>query len=273
MNVRRGLRLALPLGISALFLSRLLVKDARLFTAIANDRVLNAIASVCKLVALLGGAIAGWVSARSFDDRSVIRSAWGLTAAWLACFFTGQLVLSFYEDLIGLTPPVPSAGDLFFLVGYVFAIAAVIRFIQAYRASGFPLGQARDHLLVALGVTVLFALVGVRVLVPMVLAPEPILRRCLNVGYPLLDFILVCPTLVLLRITLPFRGGRVWAIWAALLAGIAFFTSGDVLSADVTPLAAEGVPTLVHLLFILGYGYCGYGAFLQYELVAAENAA
>ena len=67
-------------------------------------------------------------------------------------------------------------------------------------------------------------------LVPMAVGPEPPWERAVGVIYPLLDFVALVPTLIMLRITLGFLGGNVWTVWAMLLLSLIFSALGDVIN-------------------------------------------
>jgi hypothetical protein len=233
---------------------------------IVTPKWLGVVASVCKLAALATGTAYAARSARALDPGSAIRSAWLLMSAWFACFLAGQITLTSYELARG-SAPIPSIGDLFFVVGYAAVTLATIRVIVSYRGSGFPMGRARDHLLIAAVVAAIFAFVGVSLLAPVASSATPLLTRIVNVGYPVLDFILLVPTLVLLRMTLAFRGGRVWTVWGTLLVGIVLFTAGDVIFAIPAPEATFASP-LSDLCFLLGYGAAAAGAALEYRLLS-----
>jgi hypothetical protein len=79
---------------------------------------------------------------------------------------------------------------------------------------------------------------------------------------------MLVPTVILLQITLRFRGGRVWTVWATLLAGVLSSAAGDVLFADPTEHTQKLVGPLVDLLFIYGYWFSALGAKRQYELMS-----
>jgi hypothetical protein len=115
-----------------------------------------------------------------------------------------------------------------------------------------------------------FAVIGYATLVPIAMANAPFAERLVNVGYPLLDLVALIPTLVLLRITLRFRGGQVWRVWGVLLVGILCAMGGDVLFADTSSENAQKIGPLADLAFTLGYALCAYGARLQFELVARD---
>ena len=54
----------------------------------------------------------------------------------------------------------------------------------------------------------LFVAIGFVALGPVLAASSPPLEKALNVAYPAFDFLILIPLVILLRITVPFRGGR-----------------------------------------------------------------
>ena len=259
-------------AVSSFFLAAQLGREAPLFTTLLTAARIAPFASFAKLAAQLLGCIFAARAARRHEAGGVVRTAWTWMSAWLGCWFAGQLVLAAYERILHVVPPLPSLGDGLFIAGYVFVIAALFRFASAYRASGFAVGGARDHALVALAACAVFAALAYVILLPIALAPTPLGARLINVGYPLLDLGIFIPALVLLRITIRFRGGHVWRVWGALLVGIVFAAGGDLMFADVSQVNVAAIAPLADLFFILGYTFCAYGTWLQYELVSAEGA-
>ena len=254
--------------VSVVFLSQAAWRGTPLFTAVLTPPRVSLFGSLAKLAPQLLGSVFAARCASRYGAGNAARTAWLLLSAWLGCWFAGQLVLVIYDRLLGVAAPVPSFGDLFFTAGYVFVILGLFTFVAAYRKSGFAVGSAREDALIALGACVAFGALAWFVLVPVALAPTTIGERAINVGYPLLDLITLIPALVLLRITLGFRGGGVWRVWGALLAGILFATGGDIVFTDFTPANLDAIGPFADLLFILGYSFCAYGMRLQYELMA-----
>ena len=209
-----------------------------LYLHFLTPAVLTIIASACKLGALAGGALAAGQCAFSFSRVVPMRRSWRSVQAWFVLFFAGQVVLTTYELSRG-SAPVPSVGDVFFALGYVAVTFALIRFIVDYRSTGFPLGRTRDLVTLALGALAAFGVVGVWVLGPAARAQVPLLTRLVNLGYPALDFVLLVPTIVLIRITVAFRGSRLGGVWVTLLVGIVCFTAGDLLFAIPGPIVDD----------------------------------
>ena len=70
----------------------------------------------------------------------------------------------------------------------------------------------------------------------MLASDAPPLERSLTALYPALDFLLLIPLLILVRITAPFLGGRVFHAWGLLLAGMISQSAGDILYAYVAAM-------------------------------------
>ena len=255
-------------AVTLFLLAQQLWRHNPLFTEVLTPRRIGPFSSLAKLVPQLLGSVFAALCARSYERGNAARRAWTLMSAWLGAWFLGQLVLATYENVLHVPAPVPSLGDLLFTAGYVFVILALFAFVSAYRASGFAVGSPRELAAIALAACAVFAVVGYVVLLPIALARRPGGEWLVSIGYPVLDLVALIPSLVLFRITVAFRGGRVWRAWAALLAGILFAMGGDLVFSDLTPANTEATGPLADLLFILGYSFCGYGMRLQYELVA-----
>jgi hypothetical protein len=239
------------------------------FRSVLTPVVLNGLASVLKLVALGSGAwLAGRSAARLPRDNPA-RPAWRMLSVFLGAFFAGQCVLSAYEAAHH-TPPLPSAGDAFFLLGYVVMIGALTRFVRVYRASGFPLGGRGEHAAIALGAAAMFLAVGLPFLAPIARAPHPLGERLINLAYPVLDLVALVPTILLVRITWPLRGGLVWGVWTTLVAGLLCATGGDVVFAWATSAGATWLDPLIDPLLITSYALLAFGAALQDALVRGQ---
>jgi hypothetical protein len=254
--------------VTAVFLAYEAAPDTYLFTHALTPSRMLVIAAVAKLTPQLLGSTFAVLCALRYGEGNPARRAWLLMGAWLAFWFVGQAILAVYEDVLAVPVPLPSLGDLFFTLGSILGILALFSFVAAYRRSGFAAGSARQDRAIALASCLVFGVVAYVFLLPVALGPTTIADRLVNVGYPLLDLVAIIPALVLLRITSAFRGGRVWRVWAALLLGIFCAMGGDVAFSIFFSQHLAALRPLVDLLYILGYGFCGYGMRLQYELVA-----
>ncbi|MGZ3450355.1 MAG: hypothetical protein ACXVEF_12210 [Polyangiales bacterium] len=257
-------------AVTALYLGQLWARDSRLYQRILTERTVRAIGAAAKVVPLYVGAVYAARCVSHYDKGSTVRRAWIAMSAWLGCFAIGQTILTVYPFGLGRDAPIPSIADPFYLVGYLCLIAGLVMFVRAYRASGFAVGRLREVFAIGLASCVVFVAIGAPMLLPVARSNTPLAERIVNIGYPLLDLVVLVPTLVLLRIAARFQGGRVFGVWAAILAGIVFFTGGDILFADVSPAAQVRFGPLVDLLFALGFIFNGYGATLQHALLTEE---
>jgi hypothetical protein len=267
----RGVSLAVWLLLAvptAIFLGQLLFPDAALYARLAGDPLIY-LGTLTKLTLLGLAAWLGWGCATRFETGNPIRPAWQLLSFGLLLLFFGQLSLAPYQLFLRIPIPFPSWGDVFFVLAYPLLIAAVIAFIRAYEAAGYPIGAPAERWVVGAGMGLLSALVGGWILRPVVLAPAPALEKFLNVLYPMMDFLLLIPTALLIRITLRFRGGEVWKVWLALLAGFVFLSFGDILFSYLQALGHQKLDPLVDAMYILAYGLLAKGLLYQRELLSA----
>ena len=246
-------------------------RESPLFQGVLSDERVHPFIHLGKLAPQVLGA--WWASrcAAHHEKGSAARRTWRWMSAWLASWALGQLGLASYVVFVHALPPVPSVGDAFFFLGYGFVIVALFGFVRTYRASGFATGGGPgESAVITAALCALFGVVGYEVLWPLAFASIPVTEKVVNLGYPALDLVTLIPASIVLAITLRFRGGQVWRVWAALLVGIGFATGGDILFADTSPENAHLIGPLADLTFTLGYLFCAYGTRLQYELVSAD---
>lgn len=234
-----------------------------------SDLVLLRGAAVIKFLFLALGAFLALRLAVHFGGENPIRPAWLHLGLGLAATTLGQVCLACYQFSPSGNAPFPSVADYFFFLSYPFFILALFSFMQAYDAAGYPLGSRAQRLRLELGLAGAALVAAVVVLWPVVHAPAAAQERFLNIAYPVLDLTLLVPTILLLKASLPLRGGEVWKSWAALLAGFLFMSVGDVLFAYFSALGITKVDPLVHVTFILSYGCLALGVVRQQTLLAS----
>ena len=223
------------------------------YPAWLDDLALLRMSAVAKILFLGLGALFANQVASSFDAENPACPAWRLLGIGLTGFFLGQGYLAFYQIALGLTSPYPSLADIAFMAGYPFLLAAFWRFIRAYRESGLPVGSPREHGILALVAAAVFVAIGFVALGPVVAAASPPVEKALNIAYPTFDLLILIPLVILLRITVPFRGGHIWTVWAALLAGFVSMGAADILYAYFVTLGQAWLESLIDVLFVLSY--------------------
>jgi hypothetical protein len=252
----------------AIFLGKLFFAEQALYTDLLSDQPLVYLGSLTKLLFLFLAAWFGWKCGLGFERGNSIRPAWLLLGTGLTLFFLGQASLAPYQLFLDTPMPFPSIGDLFFLLSYVFLILALVSFIRAYEKAGLPLGSAGERWGIGVAVVAVCAVLGYLVLKPIAVADVPALEKALNLAYPGLDFVLLVPTLLLLRITLRLRGGQVGTMWLMLLTGFVLLSVGDILFAYLSALGQAHLDPLVDAMYILSYGIIARAVMRQLELVS-----
>jgi hypothetical protein len=255
--------LAVPV---AIFLGKVLYPQAVLYTRVLNAAALLWIGALAKLAFLTVACVFATRSAREFDRQNPSRLAWQLLAAGLLGFVLGEAVQSLYR-LRGGAIPFPSAADVFFGLGYPLLICALVQFLRAYAATGFPIGGRVGHWLLGAGVAAFLGLLGYSILIPVVWTPAPLLEKFLNVAYPAFDLILLAVTAVLLRISVRFRGGAVWKVWIFLLSGFILMCVADILFAFLSGLGQIHLVDMTDVMYILAFGCLAGGVLAQRELL------
>lgn len=230
--------------------------------------VVLGIGTLGKFLYLLVAAVMSTRVVGKFEPGTPSRTAWQLLSGGLIALFLGQSCFVYYQFVERIEVPFPSLADVFFVVSYPLLIAALVMFLRAYTASGFPIGPASERVWLAAGVTVVCLAIGYPILMPLVRNPGEPLETLLNVLYPVLDFLLFVPAVLLIRISLRFRGGAVWKVWATLLAGFVFLCAADTLFAYFSQLGRTDLVDLVDATYLLAYGMLGLGVLYQRELLA-----
>jgi len=234
-----------------------------------SDLTLLRLGALAKILSLGLSAVLAHQVASLFEADNAARAAWRLLGIGLAGFFLGQSYLAFHQLALGVASPYPSPADAAFIAAYPFQLAAFWQFISAYRASGLPVGSSREHGILALAAAAGFVAIGFVALGPVLAAASPPLEKVLNVAYPAFDFLILVPIVILLRITIPFRGGRIWTVWAALLAGFVAMAAGDILYAYFVTLGQTWLESAVDVLFILSYILVAQATLKQHELLTS----
>jgi hypothetical protein len=243
-----------------IYLGRLVFESASYY-----DRALLIAGGWTKLLALVVAALFAIRSTVLLGGGNPARVPWGMLSGGLGALALGQATLVYFQTFRQISP-FPSIADVWFVIAYPLLIAGVIAFIVAYARSGFPMR----------GTGVMFVLLGAAavagawpILRPIVHSGDALLPKTLNVLYPALDLVLLVPVIVLLVITSRFRGGAVWHIWCAMLAGFVFTAVGDILFAYFSTLGLSSLDPAVHAMYLVAYGGLAGGAMEQRRLLAA----
>jgi diguanylate cyclase len=252
-------------AMALIYLGRLAFGSASLYSGALTDRRLLMAGGWTKLLALVVAAVFALRSTKLLGGGNAARTPWALLGAGLTALSLGQATLVYFQAFRGVSP-FPSIADVWFVIAYPLLVAGVIAFIVAYGRSGFPMR----------GTTVTFLVFGAAaaagawpLLRPIVHSGDALLAKTLNIVYPALDLVLLVPVIVLLRMTSRFRGGAVWHVWCAMLAGFVFTAVGDILFAYFSTLGFSTLDPAVHAMYLVAYGGLAVGAIEQRRLLAA----
>ena len=255
-------------AVAAVFVGQTIPALAPLYETTLTPGILLRLGGATKLPFLF----LSWWSAhrisRGLDRDHPARTSWRLFALGLGCFFLGQAVLSSYQLFLGESP-YPSPGDVFFLAAYPLLFIATIGLIRAYRDSGYPVGTPAELAGIVIGLAALFAILGVLLLRPILEGSGPLSERLLTAGYPALDFLLLIPILLLLRISSRFRGGSIFRAWAALLAGLIALCAADILYAYFAVMDRQRLEPLVDAAYVVAYLLLALGTEEQRRLLVS----
>jgi hypothetical protein len=255
-------------SVAALFVGQALWPEAWLYRGETAEAVRLRIGGATKLLLLTLAWHEARLCARSLPPGNPARAAWRSFAGGLLLYAVGQLILSFYQVVLGESP-YPSPGDIFFMAAYPALVWGAIGFIRAYREAGYPVGSPREHAAIGLGLGTLFAALGFFLLRPVLAQPGPLLERIVTAAYPTFDFVLLVPILILVRIAAPFRGGAIFRAWALVLSGIVALCAGDILYAYFAVLGRTELGPLVDAIFVLAYLGLVLGTAEQRQLLSA----
>ena len=89
------------------------------------------------------------------------------------------------------------------------------------------------------------------------------------IGFPVMDFVALVPTMVLFRITWRFRGGSIWKVWAGIGGGFVILALADTICAYSELGGLTWIDPLDYIAYMVGYTLTALGVIWQYELEAA----
>lgn len=259
---------ALLAAIALMLLARAVAPWNPIFKGPLTPPVVLALGTWGKFFFLVVASVVSTLIVGKFEPETTTRTAWNLLSAGIIAIALGQACFVAYYFFLKTEMPYPSLADVFFMASYPLVIGALAMFLRAYKESGFPIGPASERVWLAAGVALFCAVGGYPILKPLIMNPGEPLAKLVNVLYPILDCIVLILAVLLIRISLRFRGGTVWKVWVMLLSGFVFLCAGDTLFAYFLQFRWFELTDLVDALLLLGYGFLALGVVYQRELLA-----
>ncbi len=257
-------------ALALLLLPKAIVADSFVYERILTLRTLYAISSGSKLVFLAAATGFGFLVRSSFAPGNPARRGWTGLAWGFGGYLAGQGYLAYYEIGQGLMP-YPSPADVFFLAGQIFLVGASLSFLAMYRSLGLGFDRAAKIVWTVTGFGA-FAIVTL-ILRPLALQSTPLVEKAFNLGYPLLDGVLIVLATALFVQTWRLRGGGLWRTWRFLVAGFLFSAAGDICFAYSGVFGFAVLDPIFDFLFACSYAFLALGVHSQWKLQAGESAA
>ncbi len=257
-------------ALALLLLPKAIVPDSFVYERFLTLRVLYGISSGSELVFLAAAVGFGFLVRSSFAPGNPARRGWTGLSWGFGGYLAGQGYLSYYQIGQGLTP-YPSPADVFFLIGQLFLVGALLSFLVTYSSLGLGFDRAAKIVwsVVGFGVVSLVTLI----LRPLALQSVPLVEKVCNLGYPLLDGVLLVLATGLFIQTRKLRGGGVWRTWRFLIVGFLFSAAGDIWFAYSGVFDFTLANPFFDFLFACSYAFLALGAHSQWNLQAGESAA
>ncbi len=233
------------------------------------DIVRNLLAIV-KILSLFASALGSLVASGKIKESGAQRSVWLGLGIGFSMMFLSQCVLFVEVTFLDMQGVFTTYADPLFLISYVFLIWALISFSLRSFGSGLPLGSPLAYLSPGLIVLILFCVGGVFLLYPVINSGAPNAEVFYNVFYPVADFILLVPCAVILRVSIKFRGGRLWMVWMPLTVGFVLYLLGDLVFAYQVSLNMPWLEPMMNFLFTSGYTVTAGGVLGQFDLIKTE---
>jgi hypothetical protein len=136
-------------------------------------------------------------------------------------WFLGDATWTIYETVLQVSIPYPSIADVFYLGAYIPIAVGIVQFVWTFRSA-----LTRQRAFIALGVGLLFVGLTYAFLIgPLLMSAEGFLSKSFDVGYPVLDSMLVVLAVFMLFI---FRGGKMAHAWVWISLGLLLSSLADI---------------------------------------------
>jgi hypothetical protein len=246
--------------LAGLLLPELLWPDAPLFRSVLTADVMHPATAILKLALQLSAAYAAFACAGRFAAKDRTRRSWRWLGVGMLLMAGGQLVLAWWQLARQSAAPFPSLADALFVPATIVLATGLADFASAHARSGFSVGGRALAWRTAGIATVLLVLILLAPVHAVLDTSAPPLTRTIAVAYPLLDLLLLVPTIVVLRQTAHLRGGKLWRAWLTVLAGVIALAVGDLAFAYFSTLGLVALDPLLDFAFASGYLLVGWGA-------------
>jgi hypothetical protein len=196
-----------------------------------GDAVLTVVSdflpAICAAAAFI--LLASTLRALTVLDQTKV--SWLLLFIGIGLLLLGELLYAVQEVFLGLDMDelFPSIADAAWGLGYLPLLAGLLLLLIGYLKAGFPMGSFAKYLVAGLVILGLGAFLIVTLFSP-ILADETIsgLAGFFYLFYPLADFVLLVPAVVLILVTASLGRGRLARPWLFMAAGFVMLAVADI---------------------------------------------
>ena len=237
---RRFLKVAVPAGVWVAVLA------VWLGFRIGGERVTNQVTDIGEGVpALIAAATCLWTAHRSVGQY---RRAWALIGASAASWFIGEVIWSYYDIVLNVPVPFPSAADAGYLSAIPLAVGGVLSFPSAPSRGNTRLRAVLDGAMVAFSLFFVSWALGLSAVYHQ--SESSAFEQWVGVAYPVGDMIVGTVLFVAVRRSTPATRGRL----VLLLFGLGANAFSDSVFAFLTATSSYLTTTyLFDLGWVIGY--------------------
>lgn len=225
----------------------------------SNQQSIVIFGNIAKIFSLFVAGLTLTFTTNAYTPGESAKRAWTFltSGAWMWLF--AQLIFAHYKIVLNINI-YPNLADLFFVLGYIPLFAGLIVLIFDFRSTGLPMGGRTSYIVQGLILLAIYTAMFFAWLKPLLLNNDEPVTKFLNFGYPTVDFLLVCVTSVLVRISWVLRGGSLAKAYIAL--GVSFFLTGV---GDLI-FAYRPIPA-IDMFFFSAYFVLGLAGFYQLRML------
>lgn len=182
------------------------------------------------LIPPLLAVVMGVYATDTYGLKSIHGKSMALLSAGMLCLFIGECLFMLFQFELDIDP-FPSVADIFYLSAYPLIFAGLIAEIRHH---DLKWDDSNKHIYILM-------LLFLALLTPIIVyfgvylawnSSDTFLTNIIAIGYGINDLILLIPSLFVLKITLGYRGGKLFNTWMWILFAIIFMMVADVLFAS-----------------------------------------
>lgn len=239
-----------------------------------GEKVLLYVSDTLPIICSLVSAICLWIAFRGFKNFDFAKKAWLLIFIGILLDFFAESTYAILEIVfvVDMNETFPTLADFFWCAGYIPLFWGLFLMFYGYKKSGFPLGNTKLYIFLAILLFLLLSTVFYFVLLPIFRDTETRgITKLFYIFYPAADVLVVIPVAILMYITSLFGMGKISWPWRFLALGFISFTGADLLYSYLSWEDIYGSGNLIDLAWHLGYLLIGMSGLYQRELIESVN--